>query len=207
MIRVMIVDDQHVVRRGLSLLIAGFEDMMLVGEASGGREAVALCASARPDIVLMDMVMPDLDGVAATRTILEAYPDVRVVALTSFTDRELIQDALRAGVVGYLLKDASVDELAEAIRSAYQGRPVVAWKATQALIEPQTSPAPPDVLTDREHEVLSLMVEGLTNRQIAARLAISPYTVNAHVRSIFSKLGVSSRAEAVSHAIQAGLIP
>ncbi len=206
MIRVMIVDDQHVVRRGLSLLIAGFDDMVLAAEASGGAEAVDLCASAKPDIVLMDMVMPGMDGVAATRAILELYPDIRVVALTSFIERELVQDALRAGVVGYLLKDASVDELAQAIRSAYLGRPVVAWKATQALVESQPSPAPADALTGREREVLSLMVEGLTNRQIAKRLEISPYTVNAHIRSIFSKLGVSSRAEAVSYAIQTGLI-
>ena len=206
-IRVMLVDDHAVVRSGLGAFLMAFDDLELVAEASSGEQAVSICVQARPDVVLMDLVMPGMDGAAATRAIREKCPDIQVIALTSFKEQELVQGALQAGAIGYLLKNVSTDELADAIRAAYAGKPTLAPEAAQALIQASQKPAmPPIELTDRELEVLELMVAGLTNPDIANRLVISRSTVKFHVSSILTKLNVSSRTEAVATALQNKLV-
>ncbi len=207
-IRIIVVDDHRMVCEGLVALIRGFEDLELVGRAASGEEAIALCAEQKPDVVLMDLVMPGMSGVEAIEHIRARCSETQIVALTSYHDEQRVQAALQAGAIGYLLKDASVDELVGAIRAAYAGRPTLAWQAAQALIKGARHTATQEYhLTEREREVLALMVEGLTNRQIANVLEISRYTVNAHVSSILSKLGVASRTEAVAVAIQNKLVP
>jgi NarL family two-component system response regulator LiaR len=207
----MLVDDHAVVRSGLSAFLMVFDDLELVAQASSGEEAVRLCGEAAPDVVLMDLVMPGMDGAAATRAIRKACPDVQVIALTSFKEQELIHGALDAGAIGYLLKNVSADELANAIREAHVGRPTLAPEAAQALIQAtRASSESPRVgfdLTEREREVLALMVQGLTNPEIAKRLVVSRSTVKFHVSSILSKLEASGRAEAVAIAIQKKLVP
>lgn len=206
-IRVIIVDDHDMVRSGLELLIRGFDDLEMVAQASSAEEAIQLCDEVQPDVVLMDMLMPGMDGPTATRTIRQKHPHIKVIALTSFKDSNLVQSALQAGAISYLLKNVSVDDLADAIRLAYNGKPVLAPEATQAIIDSVTHlPAQRYDLTEREIEVLRLMVEGLTNAQIAQRLSISRSTVKAHASNIFLKLGAASRTEAVSIALQQHLI-
>jgi len=202
-IRVMIVDDHSMVRRGLATFLRVKADLELVGEASNGQEAVDMCGQVCPDVILMDLVMPEVDGTAATRVIRQRWPEVQVIALTSFQEKELVREVLQAGAVSYLLKNVSADELAEAIRNAYAGRSTLAPEAVQALIQPDSQePTPGGDLTPREREVLALMVEGLSNPQIAERLGVSRSTAKAHVSHILSKLGVSNRAEAIALALQ-----
>jgi NarL family two-component system response regulator LiaR len=202
-IRVMIVDDHDMVRRGLSAFLKAKSDLQLVGEARNGREALAVCEQVQPDVVLMDLVMPEMSGADAARAIRERCPEVQVIALTSFQDKELVQEALRAGAISYLLKNVSANELADAIRAAHSGRSTLAPEAAQALVQSATQePGPGHDLTPREREVLALMVEGLTNPQIAERLVVSRSTAKAHVSNVLSKLGVSNRAEAIALAIQ-----
>lgn len=206
-IRVLLVDDHSVVRSGLSVFLMAFDDLELVGEASDGEAALRACATLHPDVVLMDLVMPGMDGIAATRAIRERFPHIRVIALTSFPDREKVQGALRAGALSYLMKNVSADELAAAIRSAVAGRPTLAPEATQVLVQSAAAPpSPGDDLTPREREVLELMVEGLHNNQIAERLVVSRATVKSHVSNVLAKLGVSSRSEAVALALRQRLV-
>jgi NarL family two-component system response regulator LiaR len=206
-IRVMIVDDHDMVRRGLAAFLKAKSDLELVGEARDGQEALHVCQEVQPDVILMDLVMPEMTGAAATQAIRERCPDVQVIALTSFEDRELVQEALQAGAISYLLKNVSADDLAEAIRGAYAGRPTLAPEAAQALIQTTSEgPALGHDLTPREREVLALLVEGLTNPEIAERLVVSRSTAKAHVSNILSKLGASNRAEAISLALQHKLV-
>jgi two-component system, NarL family, response regulator LiaR len=208
-IRVLLVDDHAVVRSGLAAFLSVYDDLELVGEASGGKEAVRMALERDPDVILMDLVMPDLDGAGATKAIREERPDIQVIALTSFKEDELVQAAMAAGAIGYLLKNISADELAGAIRSAHHGRPTLAPEAAQALIHAAThtpEPIPGDDLTDREREILRLMVEGLSNPEMATRLFVSRSTVKFHVSNILMKLGATSRTEAVAMAIHRGLV-
>ena len=202
-IRVMIVDDHLMVRRGLATFLKVFKDFKLVGEAESGESAVQLCVKLQPDVVLMDMVMQSMDGAAATRLIRKQCPSAQVIALTSFKDEILVKSALQAGAISYLLKGVSASELAQAIRAAHAGRPTISAEATEALIQAASQDVMlgPD-LTEREHEVLLLMVEGLNNTQIANRLTVSPSTIKSHVSSILAKLGVTSRTEAVALALR-----
>ena len=213
-IRVMVVDDHAVVRNGLRFSLLAFDDIELVGEAGSGEEALRLCGEIQPDVVLMDMKMPGLDGVAATRAIRKRHPQVRVIALTSFQEAVLVQDALQAGAIGYLLKDATLDEVAEAIRSVHAGRATLAPAVAQTLVEAAaqlSNPGHPSArsgqaLTPRQREVLALMVEGFSNAQIAKQLCISPSTARFHVSQILGKLGAANRAQAAALAVRYGLV-
>lgn len=207
-IRIIIVDDHDMVRQGLEIFLKAFDDFSLIGQASNGLEALQLCQTAMPDVVLMDMVMPEMDGITAIQHIRQDHPEIKVIALTSFTDdSNLVQNALRAGATGYLFKNVSIDDLAAAIRSAAAGKPVLAPEAARMLIQATTQPSLESFhLTDRELEVLALMVEGMSNRQIAHDLSISYSTVRFHVSSILSKLNVESRTEAVTVALRNNLL-
>ena len=202
-IRVMLVDDHTMVRRGLATFLKVFEDLQLVGEAENGETAIQLCAEVLPDVILMDMILPVVDGATATRAIRQQFPQVQVIVLTSFKEGELIKNALEAGAIGYLLKDVSANELVDAIRAAHAGRATLSPEAAQALVETTNQPRTHGLdLTEREREVLALMIEGLNNTQIAGRLTVSPSTIKSHVSNILAKLGVASRTEAVTLALR-----
>jgi len=206
-IRVMLVDDHAVVRSGLSAFLLAYDDLELVGEAANGEEAIRKCENLCPDVILMDLVMPVMDGATATREIRKRCPSIQVIALTSFKEQELVQGAIQAGAIGYLLKNVSADELAEAIRAANVGRPTLSTEAAQALIQVSREPSNPMFdLTDRELQVLKLLAQGLNNNQIAEKLVVSRSTVKFHVSSILSKLAVSSRTEAVALALKNHLV-
>jgi NarL family two-component system response regulator LiaR len=206
-IAVMIVDDHTVVRHGIRFSLLAFDDIELVGEAESGEEALRLCNEIRPDVILMDMLMPGMDGAATTRAILEHYPDVRVIALTSFDEGGLVEEALKAGAISYMLKDAAIDELADAIRLASAGQSTLAPAAAQALAQAAAQPPEQDfALTQRQLEVLALIVEGSSNAEIAERLTISLPTARFHVSTILSKLRATNRAEAAALAVKYRLI-
>jgi NarL family two-component system response regulator LiaR len=207
-IRVLIVDDHMMVRRGLATFLKVFDDLELVGEAADGQAAIQLCAEHQPDVILMDMVMPDMDGATATRLIRKQCGSIQVLALTSFKEEILIQSALQAGAIGYLLKDVTADNLAQAIRDAHAGRASLSPEIAQVLVHAASQPPAPGFdLTEREREVLTLMIEGLNNTQIAGRLTVSPSTIKSHVSNILSKLGVASRTEAVTLALRNDIVP
>ena len=206
-IAVMIVDDHTVVRHGIRFSLLAFDDIELVGEAESGEEALRLCDEIQPDVILMDMLMPGMDGAATTRAILEHYPDVRVIALTSFDEGGLVEEALKAGAISYMLKDAAIDELADAIRLASAGQSTLAPAAVQALAQAAVQPPEQDFdLTQRQLEVLALIVEGSSNAEIAERLTISLPTARFHVSTILSKLRATNRAEAAALAVKYRLI-
>ena len=208
-IRVMLVDDHDMVRRGLATFLMAKPDLELVGEAADGYEALEVCAEVEPDVILMDLIMPGMDGVEATRAVRQRWPETQVIALTSFQEKQLIRDALEAGAIGYLLKNVNVEELAAAIRSAYAGQSALAPEAIQVLLQDEVTDVeefPDYQLTNREMEVLVLLVEGLNNRQIAERLFVSRSTAKAHVSHILEKLDVSNRAEAITLALRHKLV-
>jgi NarL family two-component system response regulator LiaR len=209
-IRVLTVDDHELLRRGIRFSLLSFEDLELVGEAANGQEALDVCAEISPDVVLMDMVLGgDMDGVMTTQVIRERFPHIQVVALSTFYDRKLIQSAMRAGAIGYLVKGVSGEEMAEAIRAAHAGRPALATEAVDALVQPARSKDGPSLghdLTPREGEVLVFLVEGLSNAQIAAQLHVTVSAVKYHVSNILSKLGANNRTEAAALARSQGLV-
>jgi NarL family two-component system response regulator LiaR len=203
----MLADDHNVVRSGLATCLKAYDDLALVGEARNGLEAVKLCRKEAPDVILMDLMMPEMDGIAATRAILEDCPDIKIIAMTSFEEEELVQGVLAAGAISYLLKNVTSDELAKAIRDAVSGRPTLSPEAARALIQ-ATRPTKQPVcdLTEREREVLNLVVQGHSNQQIADAMVISLSTVKAHISNILSKLQVASRAEAIAYALKHKLV-
>ncbi|WP_345101695.1 response regulator transcription factor [Candidatus Villigracilis vicinus] len=208
LIRVMLVDDHAMVRKGLVTFLKIFDGLLLVGEAENGAAAIKLCGEVKPDVILMDMVLPDMDGAETTRQIRRQFQHVQVIVLTSFKEGGLIKKALEAGAIGYLLKDVSADELARAIRSAHAGRAILSPEAAQSLVETANLPPVPGLdLTEREREVLALMTEGLSNIQIATRLGVSSSTIKSHVSNVLSKLGVASRTEAVTLALRSRIVP
>lgn len=205
LVRVMIVDDHPLAQAGARHFLNALPDIELVGEARSGQEALEVCAQVRPDVVLMDVAMPEMDGVAATQALKARFPAVRVVMLTSYGEGDMVQRALKAGASGYLLKSATGVELAHAIRAAHAGHAAMAPEATQALINAMQAPID-STLTERERQVLKLMAEGLSNGQIAEQLMVTPATVKFHIGSLFAKLGVATRAEAIALAYKRKLV-
>ena len=206
MIRVLLAEDHAVVRGGLLQLLGDLDEMEVVGAASGGEEAVALAAEHKPDVVLMDLEMPDLDGIEATRRIRAADSDVNVVVLTAFSDRSRILDAIDVGAVGYLLKDAEPHELIRGLQAAARGESPLAPKVAQALVAARAEQQGDPELTPREQEVLALLVRGLSNPEICEQLVISEATAKTHVAHILQKLGLRDRVQAVIYAYESGLV-
>ncbi|HUV25731.1 MAG TPA: response regulator transcription factor [Anaerolineales bacterium] len=205
-IRIVVVDDHDMVRRGLAAYLKVQPDLSLIGEAGDGMQAVELCLQLQPDVVLMDLIMPGMGGIEATRLIREQNPATQVIALTNFQEKSMVQEAIRAGAISYLLKNVKGDNLAAAIRSANAGRGTLSPEVTQGLITSGRKPQVGQDLSPRELEVLALMVEGLTNPEIAERLSISRATASSHVSHILQKLDVSNRAEAIVLAVRNNLV-
>ena len=205
-IRIMLVDDHTVVRSGLSAFLSVNADLELVGEAENGEQAVVRARLLKPDVILMDLVMPVMDGVAATRAIKKLDPHIQIIALTSFQEDELVQNALKAGALGYLMKNVTAHELAAAIRAAKAGKMTLSPEAAQALVRATQQAQESEILTEREQEVMKLMVEGLNNAEIAEHLVVSLSTVKYHISNILMKLGVDNRVAAVTTAIQKKLV-
>ena len=205
----LLVDDHPVIRIGMEATLSAFPDIRVVGQAKDGEEALTLCAIYQPDVVLMDLVMPRVNGVEATRRIRTQFPHIQVIVFTSFQGQNLVQQALQAGAIGYLLKDASPQEIVAAVRSAAAGKRTLSPDILDALIQTATHPSAERLydLSERELEVLMHMVEGLTNPEIAAKLMVSVNTVRHHVRGILMKLDVTNRTAAVKLAIEEHLIP
>ena len=206
-IHVLIVDDHPIVRHGIKTLLLTFDDISVIGEAGNGKEALAFCAETQPDVILMDIVMPGMNGVEATSVLMERYPELKIIVLTSFPNQDHVQQTLEAGAVGFLLKDAPKEIVCDAIRSAYAGGTVLAPKATQALIKAKAGPQQPGFdLSPREKEVLALVTQGLSNDEIAERLVISTNTARKHVSACIAKLGAANRAQVAALAVKYQLI-
>ena len=206
-IKVLVVDDHPVVRDGLRNMLLAFDDLELIWEAENGLEALSCCRQNTPDVILMDIIMPGMGGIQATRLIHEQYPQVKIIILTNSPDEEHVQETLQAGAVGYLIKNASIDALANAIRSAYSGQPVLSPEATTALMRIKTGPLKPGSdLSERELEVLTLVAQGLSNEEIAERLVISPATARHHVSACLHKLDAANRAQAAALAVKYNLV-
>lgn len=202
-IRIIIVDDHAMLRKGLAVFLMSYPDLQLVGEATNGKEALTLCAEKRPAIILMDLLMPIMDGITATRLIHESFPDIRIIALTSFGEERLIKDVLAAGAISYLFKKISADDLAKAIRAAQQGVATYAPEVTDILVQSLQKPKPLfETLTPREREVMMLMVKGMGNNEIAELLMIELSTAKSHVGNILSKLCVTSRNEVIAMVLE-----
>ena len=207
MIRVLIVDDHPMVRHGINVLLGAYDDIEVVGEAENGREAVEMCEKHKPDIVLMDLMMPEVNGIEATRIIQKNWSDIKVVTLTSFIDKNLIADSLKAGAIGYVLKNISGDNLVSTIRDADKGKSTLSSEASDFLISNLKTPPVIDYqLTTQEKKIVACLVEGMSNKMITRKLILSLSTVKFHVSNILNKLGASSRAEAVSIALKNNLI-
>jgi two-component system, NarL family, response regulator LiaR len=211
-IRILIADDHAIVRKGLKALLATEKDMTVAGEAENGAEAVEKAAALCPDVILMDIVMPEMDGIEATRRITAARPETRVLVLTSFAADDKVFPAVKAGALGYLLKDSTPDQLLEAIRQVYRGEPSlepsIARKVLQELSHPGTAGAgtpTTDPLTERELEVLRLIAQGMSNKEIASSIFVAEWTVRSHVSNILGKLHVASRTQAALYALRSGL--
>jgi NarL family two-component system response regulator LiaR len=208
-IRLLIVDDQGIVRKGVRALLAEVDGMKVVGEASDGLEAVKQSEALLPDVILMDMVMPNMDGIEATRQIMAKQPNARILALTSFAADDKVFPAIKAGALGYLLKDSEPEDLIKAIKNIYRGEPFlhpnIARKVLEELSHPTGSPPTPEPLTERELEVLQLVAQGLSNQEIAKRLVIGDATVRTHIGNIFSKLHLANRVQAALYALRKGL--
>lgn len=203
LIRIVIVDDHTMLRKGLAVFLMSYPDLVLVGEASNGKEALALCAEKQPHIVLMDLLMPIMDGITATRLIHETLPNIRIIALTSFGEEHLIKNVLKAGAISYLFKKISADDLAKAIRGAQNGVATYAPEVTDILVKSLQNPrARFESLTPREHQVMVLMVKGMGNNEIAEALTIELSTTKSHVASILSKLEVTSRSEVIAMVLE-----
>jgi NarL family two-component system response regulator LiaR len=205
-IRVLVADDHDVVRRGLTSFIQTFPQFELVGEAANGREAILLAAELKPDVILMDILMPEVDGIEAIKRIKAAQPNIAILALTSMQDEATVSAALQAGATSYILKNAPLKEMVAAISATMQGRRVISPEATEALIRMSSNPTPQYTLTEREREVLAFLVKGQTNQEIADTLIVSRSTVKFHIASIFAKLGVTNRTEAVALALHHHLV-
>lgn len=205
-IKVMIVDDHDILRHGLSLSLEIYDDIKVVGLAADGAEAIEMSRSLEPDVILMDLMMPGVNGVDATREIRAEHPKTQIVALTSFEENSLVYDALNAGAISYLLKNISIDQLSSAIRKAYEGKSVLAKEASDALISMVRHPLEDSHLTTREKEVLECIVKGMSNSEIADVLSVSASTAKKHVTNILAKLDVSNRAQAVAVAMKQRLI-
>jgi NarL family two-component system response regulator LiaR len=208
-IRVLIVDDQAIVRKGIHALLAEVDEITVVGEAGEGRAAIALAQELDPDVILMDLVMPGVDGIQAIRQITDLEPQARVLVLTSFAGDDKVFPAIKAGALGYLLKDSEPADLLEAIRQVHRGEPslhpIIARKVLQEMQQPPEQPPTPDPLTDRELQVLRLVAKGLTNREIAERLVVTEATVRSHVSNTLGKLHLANRVQATLYALQEGL--
>jgi len=206
-IRILVVDDHSVVRQGLKMFLGLDPELEIVGEAENGAEAVKLAAELQPDVVLMDMLMPVMDGIEATKVIRAAQPDTEVIALTSVLEDAAVVGAIKAGAIGYLLKDTQSDELRRAIKAASEGQVQLSPQAAARLMREVRTPevAPPDALTERENDVLKLLAQGKANKEIARDLIIGEKTVKTHVSNILLKLGVQSRTQAALYAAQNGL--
>jgi len=205
-IRVLITDDHGVVRQGLRMFLSLDPDIQVVGEAANGQEAVAMARELQPDVVLMDLLMPVMDGLQATRAIRTEMPEVEILALTSVLEGASITRAIRAGAIGYLLKDTDAEELHRALRGAAEGRVQLAPEAAERLMREVKAPESPEELTERETDVIRLLARGKANKQIASELIVEEKTVKAHVSSILLKLGVQSRTQAALHAVRTGLV-
>ena len=210
MIRLIVVDDHIKVHQGIAAIIDAFEDLEIVGHASNGQEAISLVYEQQPDLVLMDVIMPVMNGIEATKRIHATQPHIKILALSSFQDADSVRDMLNAGAVGYVLKNASIDDLVHTVRAAHSGKIVLSPEISTLLLEMPHAPAPVHSadygLTQREREILKLVVSGRNNGEIAGTLTISLSTVKFHVSSIFGKLGVTNRVEAARLAMESGLL-